>query len=163
MQVEVIDANYKDQRHAQDIAFLMNAYASDPMGGSVPLSEEVRNNLARELSRRSYAFSILSYVDEVAAGLINCFEQFSTFACKPLINIHDIVVLDKYRGVGLSQKMLERVEQIAISRDCCKLTLEVLEGNQIAQAAYNKFGFSAYELDPKMGIALFWQKALSNS
>ncbi len=46
------------------------------------------------------------------------------------------------------------------TRDCCKLTLEVLEGNHIAQAAYTKFGFSGYELDPEMGRALFWEKKL---
>ena len=56
--------------------------------------------------------------------------------------------------------MLEKVEQIAIERGCCKLTLEVLEGNQAAQNSYQKFGFSAYELDPEMGRALFWDKKL---
>jgi hypothetical protein len=40
------------------------------------------------------------------------------------------------------------------------VTLEVLEGNQIAKNAYIKFGFAGYELDPKMGKALFWEKPL---
>jgi hypothetical protein len=38
--------------------------------------------------------------------------------------------------------------------------LEVLTGNRLAQSAYLKFGFGAYELDPEMGGAIFWQKAL---
>ena len=41
-----------------------------------------------------------------------------------------------------------------------KLTLEVLEGNSVAQSAYRAFGFEGYELDPQMGKALFWQKKL---
>ena len=55
----------------------------------------------------------------------------------------------------------EKVEEIAISKGCCKLTLEVLSGNAVAKASYEKFGFSGYELDPKVGNALFWQKSLN--
>lgn len=160
MKIDIIKADYLNQKQAQEIATLMNAYASDPMGGGKALAEKLINNLAYELSKRPYAFSIMSYVDGSAAGLITCFELFSTFSCKPLINIHDVIVLNKYRGHGLSQKMLEKVKQIAISKGCCKLTLEVLEGNEIARASYKKFGFSGYQLDPKMGDALFWQKNL---
>lgn len=163
MDIEIIKANYLDQKHAKEIVFLMNTYASDPMGGGKPLAETITNNLAKELSKRPHAFSVISYVDGLAAGLITCFELFSTFYCKPLINIHDVIVLKEYRSNGLSHKMLEKVEEIATSKDCCKLTLEVLEGNKIARSSYNKFGFSDYELDPKMGKALFWQKVLKNT
>jgi len=38
--------------------------------------------------------------------------------------------------------------------------LEVLSNNEVAKSAYSKFGFSGYELDPKAGAALFWQKTL---
>ena len=40
------------------------------------------------------------------------------------------------------------------------LTLEVLEGNKVAQAAYRASGFAGYELDPEVGRAMFWQKKL---
>ncbi len=161
MCIEIVKANYLNEKHAEEIAFLMDSYATDPMGGGKPLAGEVKNNIAKELSKLPYAFSIISYVDNIAAGLVNCFEQFSTFSCKPLINIHDIIVLKEHRGNGLSQLMLEKVENIAVSKGCCKLTLEVLEGNQIAKSSYNKFGFSNYELDPKMGKALFLEKLLN--
>jgi hypothetical protein len=32
---------------------------------------------------------------------------------------------------------------VARQRGCCKITLEVLEGNAVAQASYGKFGFAA--------------------
>jgi hypothetical protein len=44
--------------------------------------------------------------------------------------------------------------------DCCKLTLEVLEGNKLAQAAYIANGFVGYQLVSEMGQAMFWQKKL---
>jgi GNAT superfamily N-acetyltransferase len=115
------------------------------------------------LARRPHAFSILAYVNGEPAGLINCFEGFSTFKCRPLVNIHDVVVLSDYRGRGLSQLMMAKVEDIARQRGCCKLTLEVLEGNQAAQRAYLHYGFSGYQLDPGTGHALFWEKPLADT
>jgi hypothetical protein len=60
----------------------------------------------------------------------------------------------------LSKLLLQEVEEIALDLGCCKLTLEVLEGNHVAQSAYKAFGFSGYELNPKMGKTLFWEKKL---
>ena len=160
MNIDVIKADYQDKKQAQEIALLLNAYASDPMGGGQPLTDDIQANIARELSRLPHAFSVIAYVDSRPAGLANCFEMFSTFLCKPLINIHDVVVLKQYRGMGLSHRLLEKIEQIAIERGCCKLTLEVLSGNTGAKVSYEKFGFKNYELDPALGQALFWQKLL---
>ncbi len=57
--------------------------------------------------------------------------------------------------------MLEVAEPVAHRLGCCKMTLEVLEGNVAAQAAYQSCGFAGYELDPCMGKALFWKKKLA--
>ena len=157
----IITADYQNPSHEADIINLMQAYANDPMGGGKPLADEVINNLCKQLAKRPYAFTLIGYIDGQAAGLITCFEQFSTFACQPLINIHDVVVLKPYRGRGISKQMLAKVEQIARQKGCCKLTLEVLAGNQVARAAYRRFGFSGYELSPETGQAEFWQKVLT--
>ena len=77
-----------------------------------------------------------------------------------MINIHDVAVISEFRGLGISQRMLLEVEKIAREKGCCKITLEVLEGNEVARAAYLKYGFDGYELDPVLGKALFWQKTL---
>ena len=130
------------------------------MGGGVPLSDSTKNNLVKELSNIPHAFSVLCYVNNKPAGLINCFEAFSSFQCKPLINVHDVIVLADFRGHGISQLMLKEVEEIAKKKGCCKITLEVLEGNKVAQRSYKKFGFAGYELNPLMGKALFWEKPI---
>lgn len=162
MTIEILIADYTNQQHQTDISALLDCYARDPMGGGSRLSEFARENLPKALAKLPYAFSIISYVGNQPAGLINCFEGFSTFACKPLINIHDIVVINDCRGMGISQLMMEKVEQIAKEKRCCKITLEVLEGNHIARRAYLKYGFTQYQLDPKMGKAMFWQKSLTD-
>lgn len=158
--ITIVIADYDDAHQGISIVELMNGYALDQMGGGEALSEQVKQSLIAEIAKVSGAFTVLAFVGDKPAGLINCFMGFSTFKAKPLINIHDVIVLPEYRGLKLSQLLLDKVEVVARQRGCCKLTLEVLQGNKIAQNAYLKFGFANYVLDPEMGSAMFWQKTL---
>ena len=160
LKINITLADYSNTRHANDILMLLDYYARDPMGGGQPLRQHVKDHLIESLSQVPGAFSLLCYVDNVAVALLNAFEGFSTFKGKPLINIHDVVVMERFRGQGIAQSLLSKVEEIAKHRGCCKLTLEVLEANMPARHAYEKSGFSGYELKPEMGKALFWQKTL---
>ena len=153
-------ADFSNPAHASAIVYLLNEYAKDDMGGGEPLSTFTQANLVKEMAKRSTIHVVLAFVSGKPAGLINCIEGFSTFACKPLLNIHDVVVLAEFRGKGISSQLLKKAEEIAVSLGCCKLTLEVLEGNKHAQAAYIANGFAGYQLDPEMGRAMFWQKKL---
>ncbi len=157
---EILIADLSSPPHAEAIVYLLNEYAKDDMGGNSELSAFARSNLVPELRKRQGAHVLVALVDGSPAGLAICFEGFSTFACKPLLNIHDIVVASPYRGRGLARRLLAKAEQVALRLGCCKLTLEVLEGNAVAQAAYKACGYAGYELDPKMGKAMFWQKKL---
>ena len=153
-------ADFSNPTHASAVVYLLNEYAKDPMGGGEELSDFVKANLVNEMAKRPSVHAILAFVNGKPAGLANCIEGFSTFACKPLLNIHDMVVLAEYRGQGISSQLLKKAEEIAKNLGCCKLTLEVLEGNKTAQAAYIANGFAGYQLDPVMGRAMFWQKKL---
>ena len=126
MKVESIKADYFNSSHENDIQYLLSYYALDPMGGGQALTNEVKEKVVRGLAKLPYAFSFIAYVNNEAVGLINCFESFSTFAAKPLINIHDIVVVKQFRGQGISQKLLYKFEEKALLNGCCKITLEVL-------------------------------------
>lgn len=159
MNLEIVQADLNNPLHAQALIAALDAYARDPMGGAAPLSDHVRSNLVASLARLPHAFSVLAFVDGEVAGLANCIEGFSTFACKPLVNIHDFAVLPAYRGRGIALQLMAFIEQCALARGCCKITLEVLEGNAVAQALYRKTGFAGYALG-EGGHALFWQKKL---
>lgn len=161
MNVEVILVDYGNAEQEGDLVALLDNYAKDPMGGGEALEGDVKARLVGELAKLPHAFSVMAYVEGKPAGLINCFMGFSTFAARPLVNIHDVTVDAAYRGLGIAQRMLAKVESIAKARGCCKMTLEVLQGNLSAQNSYRKFGFSGYELDPEMGQAVFWQKKLA--
>jgi ribosomal protein S18 acetylase RimI-like enzyme len=157
--IEIVKADLSNPLHATAFIDALDAYARDPMGGGAPLSAFARENLVATLARMPGCFSVLAFVDGEVAGLANCIEGFSTFACKPLVNIHDFAVLPEFRRLGLGRRMLASVEQIAADKGCCKLTLEVLVGNKVAQALYTDAGFEGYELGDG-GHALFWQKKL---
>ena len=158
--IRICRVDYADPVHASALVALLDAYAHDPMGGGSGLSEYAKTHVAAGLAARPQAFSVLAFAqgaNQTPVGLVNCIEGFSTFAAKPLVNIHDVIVLPDWRGQGVAGAMLEAVAQIARERGACKLTLEVLSGNQNALRAYAKLGFDAYQLDPQAGTAQFLQ------
>lgn len=159
--VEIVDVEYDRREHAEDLLRLMDAYAIDPACGATRLSTDARQRLVSDLAARADALSVLAYVDRAPAGLVNAFEGYSTFQAKPIINVHDVTVLPRFRGQGLARRMLERVETIAQQRGCCKLTLEVLSENRAAQSAYERFGFVACCPDNPSQPTFFWEKKLS--
>ena len=117
--------------------------------------------MVAELAARQQAYSVLAFAGAQAVGLVNCIEGFSTFACRPLVNVHDVVVLQAFRGLGVAARMLDLAEVLARQRGAVKLTLEVLQGNHGALRLYQRIGFAPYQLDPALGQAVFLQKWLS--
>ena len=158
--IKVFQADLTNESHAKALITLLNAYALDPMGGGKALSDYTKDNLANTILERSDTTVILAFDGDKPAGLLNCIEGFSTFACLPLLNIHDVYVDTDFRGKGVAKMLFQAVEELAKDKGCCKLTLEVLDGNKPAKEAYLKFGFKSYELDPETGKALFWEKKL---
>ncbi|MDT7515960.1 GNAT family N-acetyltransferase [Rhodoferax mekongensis] len=161
--IRVVRADYANPVHAAALVMLLDAYASDPMGGGEPLSDFAKAQLVPALAARPQAYSVLAFAsvdNSVPVGLVNCIEGFSTFKCLPLVNVHDVAVLAGYRGQRIGEQMLALVEDIARERGACKLTLEVLSGNTGAEKLYRRVGFAYYELDPAMGQAGFMQKWL---
>lgn len=159
-QLNVVRADYADAVHAAALVDMLDAYARDPTGGGAPLSDFARANLVPALAARAQAFSVLAFDGDRPVGLVNCLEGFSTFACRPLVNVHDLAVAATHRGRRVGEQMLALVEQIARERNACKLTLEVLSGNRSANRLYARVGFASYQMDPAMGQAQFLQKWL---
>jgi len=158
--LNIIDADFTNPEHGQAVVALLDEYARGPMGGGEPLAEATRDGLVAALAARPWAHALLAYIDGRPAGLAIYFEGFSTFACRPLINLHDFMVSERCRGQGVAQRLLAELETAARRLGCCKITLEVLEGNGPAQALYRKVGYAGYQLQEENGRALFWQKKL---
>ena len=145
---------------AEAMIELLDHYARDPMGGGSGLSAFVKSELPERLRALPNYYGGLALLGGEPVGLINCFIGFSTFAARPLLNVHDLIVREGHRGAGIGQVLLGWAEETARQRGCCKLTLEVLSGNALAMATYERAGFRPYVLDPAAGQALLLEKKL---
>ena len=158
IQIKLVDLSNDKQANA--VIELLNEYAQHPMGGGQALPEFTQKNLITTLKTRKECSIFLAYDDNVTVGLCNCFEAFSTFACKPLLNIHDLYVTEAYRKQGIGRQLMLRAEQLARDNGCYKMTLEVLSKNEPAKKSYRACGYQPYQLDEQFGYAEFWQKLL---
>lgn len=158
---DIIDVDFANPDHARDLIALLDEYASGDMGSGQALPEHARRGLPAALAARPWAHALLAYVGGAPAGLAVYFEGFSTFACQPLVNLHDFMVSAPFRGQGVAQRLLDALDASARRLGCCKITLEVLEGNAPAQALYRKMGYEAYQLQDANGRAVFWHKKLA--
>lgn len=158
---QILALDLAEPAHRQALTALLQHYACDPMGGGQPLAQAVLAALPQALAARTDYAGFLARCEGEWVGLLNAFEGFSTFAARPLLNIHDLVVHAGWRGRGVARHLLGAAQAHALRRGCCKLTLEVLSANRPALARYRAFGFAAYTLDPAAGQALFLQKWLT--
>jgi ribosomal protein S18 acetylase RimI-like enzyme len=139
--LSIVEADLDNPRHEDAILALVNAYARDPMGSGQDLPASVRTTLIPGLRKHPTSLVFLAFDGEKPVGIAVCFLGFSTFAARPLLNIHDLAVVPEFRGQGVGRRLLERVQAKGQELGCCKLTLEVREDNRTAQQLYWRVGF----------------------
>jgi len=145
--------DFENPEHLNALTELTNHYMTDPMGGAEPLNKLQQLRLVDGLANHPTAEVLFAITDAKAVGLATCFVNFSTFKVKPYLYIHDIVVLDEYRGKGIGKGLMQKLIEISAERKYCKVTLEVREDNPTAQSLYKSLGFD--ECEPRMH---FWTK-----
>jgi GNAT superfamily N-acetyltransferase len=134
--------DFADERDADAIVTLLDSYAGDPVGGGQPLTRDVRERLVPLLRDHPTALVLLAFSIDGPVGIAVCFFGLSTFRASPLLNIHDLAVLPRYRGQGVGRALLRAAEEQARLKGCCKLTLEVQDDNRRARTLYESFGFA---------------------
>lgn len=158
--LEIVEADLKRPDHQRMVVDLIDAYAMDPMGNGGPLPPRVKRDLIPGLHGHPTTLIWLALRSGEAAGIAVCFVGFSTFAARPLINIHDLAVRPRWRGGGIGRRLLEAVEEKARGMGCCKVTLEVLANNHRAMRIYAAAGFAQAVYGGEGGAALFYAKHL---
>lgn len=158
--IRIVEADLSRPEHQQAVIALTDAYAADPMGDGQQLSAQTRNALIPGLQQHPTTLIFLAYEGGDPIGIATCFRGFSTFAARPLINIHDLAVLPGHRGKGVARQLLEEVERKAREMGCCKLTLEVLENNRRARQVYEAAGFADPVYQASARGSLFLSKPL---
>jgi len=149
-----VAADLDDPAHRIAVREMIGAYARDPMGAGRALPHEVLDRVVPGLRAHPCALVFLALDGDVPAGVAVCFLGFSTFAARPLLNVHDLAVAPAYRRRGVARGLLAAVEARARELGCVKLTLEVLEDNAVAQALYRSVGFT--DADVGAGTRRTW-------
>ena len=160
MSVRIVEADLSLAEHQEAVLAMVDAYSRDAMGDGKPLDQDVRTRLIPGLRRHPTTLIFLAFDGVQPIGAAVCFIGFSSFAAKPIINIHDFVVLPTSRGRGIGRRLLEAVEAKAREIGCCKLTLEVMDKNHQAIRMYQAAGFERYSLQKEAGAAIFMSKPL---
>ena len=126
-----------DQDHILNL--LNNFSLESPSAEALPM--QVQESLIHNLQQHPTTLIFLAEQADVPVGVAVCFLGFSTFASKPLLNLHDFYVLKKCQGQGIGREFLAFLEEEARARGCCRVTLEVYHNNIQAKTLYEKCGF----------------------
>ena len=158
--VTVRQADLADPADQNSVLALTSAYAQDPMGCGKTLDDETRRRLIPGLRQHPTTVIFLAEIAGEPVGIATCFVGFSTFAAKPLLNIHDLAVSKQFRGQGIGRQLLGAVEQLARDRGYCAVTLEVEERNELAHRTYLMNGYVQDHHGEGQGLTLYLKKSL---
>ncbi len=113
------------------------------------LSHEVEATeaLLREhgFGRRPVYEAILAERDGRAVGFALYFFSFSTFKARPTLYLEDLFVVPEERRAGIGSRLLTRLAQVALERDCGRMEWSVLDWNTPARDLYFKLGAKAMD------------------
>jgi len=157
--IHVVEADLNRVEHAAAVRCLLNAYSCDPMGNGRPLPDDVLERLVPELRDHPTAVVLIAFDGSRPVGIANSFQGMSTFLARRLLNLHDLAVIPEYRGKGVGRLLMTAVEAKARELGCCKVTLEVLEGNP-ARQIYEAAGYVSLDYGNGAGRSLFLTKVL---
>ncbi|MCR9571788.1 GNAT family N-acetyltransferase [Vibrio alginolyticus] len=122
-------------------------------------SVELDLSVIAQLFTLPYFHGFISFVDNKPSGFAVCFESFSTYRAQRVMNIHDFMVSDSFRGKGVGKAQLNGIEQYCRDNDYLKITLEVGDDNVSAKKLYSSLDYKDYRVVLKG--QQHWQKYLS--
>ncbi len=87
---------------------------------------------------------IFALTEDIEAGFVLFFHNYSTFLGKPGIYIEDLYVKPEFRAKGIGRKLLAYIAGLAIERSCGRVEWWVLNWNP-ARSFYEALGARAMD------------------
>ncbi len=136
-EIKYIDVNNLEHRKALEALF--REYSSDA-------SAPIESTIVSQLFEFPYFHGFLCFSDTAPLGFAVCFESFSTYRARKVLNIHDFMISSNARGQGLGKLLLDAIENYCCENDYLKITLEVDEENSIAKRLYSSLGYEDFQV-----------------
>jgi GNAT superfamily N-acetyltransferase len=122
------------------------------------LPVELEPTVVGQLFELPYFHGFICFFGNKPAGFAVCFESYSTYRAKKVMNIHDFMVSGHFRGQGLGRVQLNGIEQYCRDNQYLKITLEVDDDNTVAKKLYGSCDYEDFHVVLK-GLH-HWQKYL---
>ena len=158
MPLTIIECDLSRLEHREAFLALLNCYLKDDMGRGRAVKGARGKKLLKELRAHPAKLILFAKIKDSHVGMAVCFRTYSTFLVRPLLNVHDLIVLPAYRRQGIGRKLMAAVGKKARWLGCGKITLEVRYDNEKARRLYASLGYG--ECCPPMS---FWVKALNET
>ena len=156
LKLEVIPADLGDTVQCGHIIRLLDLLAQDACSGGAPLPAKARENIISEFYVRPFIRTFIAYANERCVGLCVVIESFNTFACAPVVTIHNLFVQHDWRSRGIGMLLLRSAATLARNIGACKLQCDVMSRNGVAKGLFSKCGFEPFVIDDSTGSAESW-------
>ena len=109
-----------------------------------PRNEKVKQFLSDRIKDEDAIVFVANYVEELnirSVGFALCYPTFSTVSLSSIWLLNDLYVDQRYRGHGIANSLMQRVETEAKEFGATRVFLRTAEDNEAAQALYEKRGW----------------------
>ncbi len=159
MNIIIRQVDLNDPADASKTLQMLNSYARHPMGSGKDLPTDVQGRVIEGLKATPTTRIFLAESGQVAVGIAVCFVGYSTFKAKPLVNIHDLHVDERYARQGIGSQLIDAVIEYGRQIDGCAITLEVRRDNP-ARKLYTSKGFQTHSEPLPEDCMLFGKRML---
>lgn len=143
------------------LAFIQELAEYEKLSHEVTATEaQLRETL---FGPRPFAKALIAEVDGVPAGMAIYFYSYSTFVARPGLYLEDLYVSPRFRGHGIGKKLITRVAQIALEKNCARYEWAVLDWNEPAIQFYKSLGAEMHGDWRRMRIMGDALKAMANT
>ena len=156
--MEIAELNLAEPDGVNKFTQLLDAYCCTLNGGGVALSDEVRNRLFNVMPQYGNAIAFLSHHQNKPTGVVFGFYNLYVFSAQPYANVQFIFVLPEFQRRGIAKKLMLAFEARTRELGCCKVTLEVREGNEQAKALYSALEYRRGTFGPHNDALEFWER-----
>ena len=106
---------------------------------------DAKQFLSERIENKDSEIFVCENEDDILVGFVQLYPLFSSTRMKKLWLLNDLYVNPKYRGKGISIKLIERAKKLVEESSACSMFLETEKSNLIGNELYHKTGFKLNE------------------